>query len=43
VVGAQEDGVTGGRIVHQVGTPWVYGWEGYAHGDFANVLLAEGA
>ncbi len=30
----------GGRIVHQVGMPWVYGWEGYARGDIANVLLA---
>ncbi len=30
----------GGRTVHQVGMPWVYGWEGYARGDIANVLLA---
>jgi formate dehydrogenase major subunit len=30
----------GGRTVHQVGMPWVYGWQGYAHGDIANVLLA---
>ena len=29
-----------GRIVHQVGMPWVFGWEGYARGDIANVLLA---
>ena len=29
-----------GRIVHQVGMPWVFGWEGYARGDVANVLLA---
>ncbi|MFL5288860.1 MAG: molybdopterin dinucleotide binding domain-containing protein, partial [Rhodopila sp.] len=29
-----------GRIVHQVGMPWLYGWEGYARGDIANVLLA---
>ena len=29
-----------GRVVHQVGMPWVYGWEGYARGDIANVLLA---
>jgi formate dehydrogenase major subunit len=29
-----------GRIVHQIGMPWVFGWEGYAHGDIANVLLA---
>ena len=29
-----------GRMVHQVGMPWVYGWEGYARGDIANVLLA---
>ncbi len=30
----------GGRMVHQVGMPWVFGWEGYARGDIANVLLA---
>ena len=30
----------GGRVVHQVGMPWVYGREGYARGDIANVLLA---
>ncbi len=30
----------GGKTVHQVGMPWVFGWEGYAHGDIANVLLA---
>ncbi len=29
-----------GQRVHQVGMPWVYGWEGYARGDIANVLLA---
>jgi formate dehydrogenase major subunit len=29
-----------GRIVHQVGMPWVFGWDGYARGDIANVLLA---
>ena len=29
-----------GRTVHQVGMPWVFGWEGYARGDIANVLLA---
>lgn len=32
--------VIDGRIVHQVGMPWVFGWNGYAHGDIANVLLA---
>ena len=30
----------GGRRIYQVGVPWVYGWEGYARGDIANVLLA---
>ena len=25
---------------YQVGMPWVFGWEGYARGDIANVLLA---
>ncbi len=29
-----------GRTIHQVGMPWVFGWEGYARGDIANVLLA---
>jgi formate dehydrogenase major subunit len=29
-----------GRVVHQVGMPWVFGWAGYARGDIANVLLA---
>jgi formate dehydrogenase major subunit len=28
-----------GKTVHQLGMPWVYGWEGYARGDIANVLL----
>jgi formate dehydrogenase major subunit len=27
-----------GRRVHQVGMPWVFGWEGYARGAIANVL-----
>ena len=30
----------GGRTVHQIGMPWVFGWEGYAKGDIANLLLA---
>jgi formate dehydrogenase major subunit len=29
-----------GKLVHQVGMPWVYGWDGFARGDIANVLLA---
>jgi formate dehydrogenase major subunit len=29
-----------GERVHQVGMPWVFGWEGYAKGAIANVLLA---
>jgi formate dehydrogenase major subunit len=29
-----------GRTVHQIAMPWVYGWNGFAHGDIANVLLA---
>jgi formate dehydrogenase major subunit len=32
--------VIDGRVVHQIGMPWVFGWEGYARGDIANVLLA---
>ncbi len=30
----------GGRLVYQIGVPWVFGWEGYAQGAPANVLLA---
>jgi len=30
----------GGKRVYQLGVPWVFGWEGYATGDVANVLLA---
>ena len=30
----------GGRTVHQVGMPYVFGREGYARGDIANALLA---
>ena len=29
-----------GRTVHQIGMPWVFGWEGYTKGSTANVLLA---
>jgi formate dehydrogenase major subunit len=29
-----------GTVVHEVGMPWVFGWEGYAQGSIANVLLA---
>jgi formate dehydrogenase major subunit len=29
-----------GRVIYQIGMPWVFGYEGYAHGDTANVLLA---
>ena len=29
-----------GKRVHQIGMPWVFGWDGYARGDIANVLLA---
>ena len=29
-----------GRTVYQLGVPWVFGWQGYARGDIANVLLA---
>ena len=32
--------VIDGRTVHQVGMPWHYGWDGYAKGAIANVLLA---
>jgi formate dehydrogenase major subunit len=28
------------RRIYQIGMPWVFGHEGYAHGDTANVLLA---
>ncbi len=30
----------GGRTVHQIGMPWLFGHEGYATGDIANVLFA---
>ena len=30
----------GGRMIHQIGMPWVFGHEGYATGDIANVLFA---
>jgi len=29
-----------GKPVYQIGMPWVYGWEGYARGDIANVLIS---
>ena len=29
-----------GRMVHQVGMPWLFGPKGYSHGEPANVLLA---
>ncbi|MBV9653754.1 MAG: molybdopterin-dependent oxidoreductase [Acetobacteraceae bacterium] len=29
-----------GHRVFQIGIPWVFGWEGYARGDSANVLLS---
>ncbi len=29
----------GGKRVYQIGMPWVFGWEGYARGAIANVLL----
>jgi formate dehydrogenase major subunit len=32
--------VVDGQVVHEVGMPWVFGWEGYARGAIANVLLA---
>jgi formate dehydrogenase major subunit len=32
--------VVDGHIVHEIGMPWVFGREGYARGDVANVLLA---
>lgn len=30
----------GGVVVHQLGLPWHFGWEGMATGDIANVLTA---
>ena len=32
--------VVEGKRVYQIGMPWVYGWEGFARGDTANVLLS---
>jgi formate dehydrogenase major subunit len=30
----------GGRVVHQVGMPWHWGWEGVVTGDVVNTLTA---
>jgi formate dehydrogenase major subunit len=30
----------GDRLVHQVGMPWHFGWQGYATGDIVNTLSA---
>lgn len=40
VTGRLRPFVIDGQPVHQVGMPWVYGWDGFAKGDIANVLLA---
>lgn len=32
--------VIDGRIIHQVGLPWHFGWQGYATGDIANTLTS---
>ncbi len=40
VTGRVRPFVIDGKPVHQVGMPWVYGWEGYARGAIANALLA---
>ena len=32
--------VIDGKEIFTVGMPWVFGWEGYARGNIANVLLA---
>ena len=32
--------VIDGRRVYQIAIPWVFGWDGYAHGEAANALLA---
>jgi formate dehydrogenase major subunit len=32
--------VIDGKVVHEIGMPWVFGREGYARGAVANVLLA---
>ncbi len=29
-----------GRLIHQIGLPWLFGQEGYASGDIANALFA---
>jgi formate dehydrogenase major subunit len=40
VTGRVQPFVVDGKRVHQIGMPWVFGWEGYATGDTANALLA---
>jgi formate dehydrogenase major subunit len=30
----------GGRVIHQVGMPWHWGWEGVATGDVTNTLTS---
>jgi formate dehydrogenase major subunit len=40
VTGRVQPFVIDGKRVHQIGMPWVFGWEGYATGDTANALLA---
>jgi formate dehydrogenase major subunit len=30
----------GGKVVHQVGMPWHWGWEGLVTGDVVNTLTA---
>ena len=30
----------GGRVVHEIGLPWHWGWQGSAHGDVVNNLTA---
>jgi formate dehydrogenase major subunit len=30
----------GGRVVHQVGMPWHWGWEGIVTGDVVNTLTS---
>jgi len=32
--------IIGGKRIFQIGVPWVFGWEGYATGAPANILLA---
>jgi formate dehydrogenase major subunit len=40
VAGRMQPLVVEGRVIHQIGMPWHFGWGGIATGDIANDLTA---